>query len=126
MTPDVILSQLGVKLEYTSELPPLWVGAYLDDEKRVLIRRGLTPEQDEQARWHETAHAYYRDRESTPAIERRAWVYAARMIVDPLAYAAAERISTSSMFIAQELGTTTRIIETYRAAIVSGELRLAA
>ena len=113
-------------LEYTSDLPVGWVGAYLDDEKRVLIREGMTPAQDEQARWHETAHAYYGDRVSTPAIERRAWVYAARMIVDPVKYAAAERLSTSSLFIAQELGTTTRIIETYRDAIVRGVLYLAA
>jgi len=126
LTPNLILARLGVSLEYTSDLPDDWVGAYLDDEKLVLIRRGLTPEHDEQACWHETAHAFYGDRVSTPSIERRAWVYAARMIVDPMKYAAAERISTSSLFIAQELGTTARIIETYRAAIVHGTLKLAA
>lgn len=130
MTRDFVyadpLAQLGVGLQFTRELPDGWLGAYLHDERLILLREGQSQEYEEQSFWHEAGHAYYGDRISTPAIERRAWVFAAQMIVDPMKYAAAERISTSSRYIAQELGTTTRIIETYRAALVHGQLKLVA
>jgi len=117
-----LIEQLGVYLEYTDALPPQRLGAYLDDERRILIRRGLTTPLEQETLHHEYAHAWHRDRSSHPAIEWRAWRFAAQLIVDPLAYAAVERVSTSSLYIAQELGTTVKIIESYRLALVRGEL----
>lgn len=117
-----LIKNLDVEVTYTDRLPAAWHGAYWDDERRIFIRSGLTAPYEEQALWHEYAHAWHRDRGHHPTTEWRAWRFAARMIVDPLKYASAERLSTSSVFIASELGTTTRIIEAYRHAIVRGEL----
>lgn len=81
---------------------------------------------EEETLVHEYVHALHRDRSCHPAVEWRAWREAAKLIVDPLAYAAAEVCSTSSAWIARELNTTVKIIEAYRKAITRGEIRLAA
>ena len=116
------IADIGVDLVYTDDLPTTWLGAYLDDERRILIRRGLTRALNQQTLAHEFMHAWHGDRSSHPTIEWRAWRGAARIIVDPAEYAAAERVSTSSLYIAQELGTTVKIIEAYRKALVRGEI----
>ena len=120
------INDIGVELIYTNDLPPQRLGAYLDDERRILIRHGLPYALEQETLHHEFVHAWHRDRTSHPAIEWRAWRYAAQLIVSPDAYASAERVSTSSLYIAQELGTTVRIIETYRKALSRGEIVLAA
>jgi hypothetical protein len=71
-------------------------------------------------------HAWHHDRTSHPTVEWRAWRGAAQILINPEAYAAAELVSTSSLYIAQELGVTTRIVEIYRQALVRGEIALAA
>lgn len=116
------IADLGVDLVYTDDLPATWLGAYLDDERRILVRRGLTRPLELQTLAHEYVHAWYRDRSSHPTIEWRAWRGTARILVDPAAYAAAERVSTSSIYIAQELGVTARVVEAYRKALVRGEI----
>ena len=120
------IERLGVELVYTSDLPPQRLGCYLDDERRILIRHNLTAALEQETLHHEYIHAFHRDRSCHPATERRAWREAARLIIDPLAYAHAERMSHDTSFIARELGTTTRIVEAYRRAIHRGEIRLAA
>lgn len=120
------IAAIGVDLDYVDGLPDARLGAYLDDQRRILIRPGLTPLLEEQTLAHEFVHAYYRDRESTPYTEWRAWLGTARILIDPHEYAAAERISTSSLYIAQELGTTVRVIEVWRSALVRGEILLQA
>lgn len=121
-----LITDLGVKVEYTNQLPPQRLGAYLDDERRILIRTGLTHPLEQETLHHEYVHALHRDRATHPEIEWRAWREAARLIIDPLAYAAAETMSTSSAWIARELGTTVRIVDAYRKAILQGEILLAA
>ena len=120
------IAGLGVELVYTEELPAHRLGAYLDDERTIQIRPNLTHPLEQETLHHEYVHALHRDRSCHPAIEWRAWREAAKLIVDPLAYAQAERLSLDSGFIARELGTTTKIIEAYRKAIMRGEIRLAA
>lgn len=122
------IHNLGVDLVYTNDLPSSWLGAYDDDQRRIFVRHGLTRRLEKQTLAHELVHAYYRDRSSHPTIEWRAWRGTARLLVDPAEYAAAERISHSSSFIAAELDITTRVIEAYRDALARGELqgRLAA
>lgn len=116
------IAGIGVDLAYTDRLPAGWLGAYDDDTRRILLRPGLTRPLEEQALTHEYVHAWHRDRTSHPTVEWRAWRESAQLIVEPLAYAAAERVSTSSLYIAQELGTTVKIIESFRHAMVRGEI----
>ena len=120
------ISELGVKLIYTNDLPPQRLGCYLDDERTILIRATLHGSLEMETLAHEYVHAVYRDRTKHPAVEWRAWREAARLLVDDDAYAAAERISHDAGYIARELGVTIRIIEAYRKAIHRGEILLAA
>lgn len=120
------IERIGVTIEYTNDLPEQRLGCYLDDERTILIRPNLTHPKEQETLCHEYVHAFYRDTTCHPAVEWRAWREAARLIVDPLAYAAAEACSTSSIWIAKELGTTVKIIESYRKAVTRGEIMLAA
>lgn len=113
---------LGVELNYTNNLPSSWLGAYDDDQRRIFVRHGLTRRLEKQTLAHEFMHAYYRDRSSHPTVEWRAWRGTASLLVDPAEYAAAERMSHSSTFIAAELDITTRVVEAYRDALARGEL----
>lgn len=121
-----LISELGVELIYTEDLPSQRLGCYLDDERRILIRASLHGALELETLAHEYAHAFYHDRSRHPAIEWRAWRTAARLLVNDKAYAAAEAISDNPAFIARELGVTVRIIEAYRKAIHRGEILLAA
>ena len=112
------IADLGVTIEYTNDLPPQRLGAYLDDEKVILIRRGLTDTLEQEALHHEYAHAFYGDRTCPPATERRAWTMVAQLMVDPLAYAQAERVSDDALFIARELGVTKRVVTAFRTLLV--------
>jgi len=116
------ITDLGVELVYTNDLPPHRLGCYLDDERTIKIRPALTLPLEQETLHHEYVHARHRDRSCHPAIEWRAWREAARLIVDPLAYARAETMSLDASFIARELGTTTKIIEAYRKAVLRGEI----
>lgn len=120
------IADLGVELVYTEDLPAQRLGVYLDDERTIKIRPNLTHVLEQETLHHEYVHALHRDRSCHPAIEWRAWREAAKLIVNPLEYARAERLSHDSMFIARELGTTTKIIEAYRKAILRGEILVAA
>lgn len=121
-----LIGILGVRVEYTATLPPQRLGAYLDDERLILIRSSLCGALEQETLAHEYAHALYRDRTRHPAVEWRAWRTAAQLLIDERAYAAAERLSDNPSYIARELDVTVRIIEAYRKAIHRGEIRLAA
>lgn len=116
------IADLGVELVYTSDMPAHRLGAYLDDDRKILCRPNLTQPLEQETLHHEYVHALHRDRCCHPAIEWRAWREAARLIVDPHAYASAERMSLDASYIARELGTTTKIIEAFRRAMLRGEI----
>jgi Zn-dependent peptidase ImmA (M78 family) len=120
------ISELGVKLIYTKDLPPQRLGCYLDDERTILIRASLHGALEQETLAHEYVHAVYRDRTKHPAVEWRAWREASRLLVDPAAYAAAERVSHDVGYIARELGVTIRIVQAYRKAIHRGEISVLA
>lgn len=119
-----MIEQLGVDLEYTSELPPDRLGAYLDDERKILIRPNLTHTFEEEALFHEYAHAKYRDRTCERRLEHRALVEAAKLIIDPRDYARAERINANPLAIAKELDVTLHVIEIYQRAVIRGNRQL--
>ncbi len=119
-----MIEQLGVDLKYTLDLPPYRLGAYLDDERRILIRANLTRTFEEEALFHEYAHALYRDRSCEPFSEHRALREAARLIIDPTAYAKAEAINPNPLAIAKELDVTLHMIEVYQRAVHRGYISM--
>lgn len=89
---------------------------YSDHARMVLVRPGLDPWTYRCTLAHELAHAYFRDEDyGDPRLERRADQWAARMLITPVEYAAAEAIVGSSVgALAYELEVTPETIEVWR------------
>lgn len=117
-----LIDRLGVRVEYTSDLPAGRLGAYLDDERRILVRVGLTAPLERETLHHEYVHAKYRDRRSDAATERRAERECARMLVDEHEYALAERAGLSPLGIARQLDVPLAVIGVYQREILAGRL----
>jgi DNA topoisomerase IB len=116
------IAALGVSVEYRSDLPPGRLGAYLDDERRIVVRAGLTADLERETLHHEYVHATYRDRASTGVAERRAERECARMLIDEAAYAEAERIGATPLAIARQLGVSLAVVAVYQREILEGRL----
>lgn len=119
-----LIERLGVDLEYTNLLPPQRLGAYLDDERKILVRSNLTHTLEEEVLHHEYVHAKYRDRSCDRSLEHRAMREAALMIIDGEAYAAAERINPNPFSLARELDTTLHVVEAYQRAMTRRVVRV--
>jgi DNA topoisomerase IB len=117
-----LIAELGVSVEYRSDLPPGRLGAYLDDERRILIRVGLTSSLERETLHHEYVHARYRDRASTPRAERRAERESAVMLVDERRYAEAERSGLSALDIARHLDVPLAVVRVYQREILAGRI----
>lgn len=86
-------------------------GEYHHDSKQITIRPGMTAKQVLCTLTHELAHAYYGDGISSPSREARAWDWAARVLVDPDAYAHAEQVvGPHPGALAVELSVTVPVI----------------
>ncbi|MCU1438877.1 MAG: ImmA/IrrE family metallo-endopeptidase [Naasia sp.] len=90
------------------------LGYYDDTTRQVVVALGLTMVELRATLAHELSHAYYGHPCSKPAHERMADRRAARLLVDPRAYRAAEAIDPDPHFIAAELGLTPSVIRTWR------------
>ncbi|PSL37933.1 hypothetical protein CLV49_1541 [Labedella gwakjiensis] len=117
-----LIGRLGVRVEYRADLPPGRLGAYLDDERRILIRSGLTGPLERETLHHEYVHAKYRDRGSDPSAERRAERECASMLIDEREYAAAERSGLSPLGIAHQLDVPLAVVRVYQREILAGRL----
>jgi hypothetical protein len=117
-----LIRGLGVLVEYRSDLPPGRLGAYLDDERRIVVRAGLTGPLERETLHHEYVHAKYRDRGQDAAAERRAERECARMLIDEREYASAERAGLSPLGIARQLDVPLAVIGVYQREILAGRL----
>ena len=117
-----LIDRLGVRVEYRTDLPPGRLGAYLDDQRRILVRAGLTAPLERETLHHEYVHAKYRDRGSDAAAERRAERECARMLIDEAEYAAAERAGLSPLGIARHLDLPLAVIAVYQREVLAGRL----
>ncbi len=117
-----LIAELGVRIDYRSDLPPGRLGAYLDDERRIVVRSGLTGPLERETLHHEYVHAKYRDRASTPAVERRAERECAAMLIDEEEYASAERSGLSAPAIARHLDVPFAVVAVYQREILAGRL----
>ena len=99
----------GVRIIY-GNLPHPYRSLYRPSTELIIINRGLTLPQENEAIGHELGHHHRGHDCTTPTTEAQAWRWAAGFMVDPVPYARAEAINPHPAAIALELDLTTRII----------------
>ncbi|WP_232676734.1 ImmA/IrrE family metallo-endopeptidase [Nocardioides sp. R-C-SC26] len=98
-----------------ADLGPIRHGQYLRRRRLIELNRNLTLRQLVAGLAHEFAHYAHDDGCSTARAERRAWEYAARLLITPDEYAAAEAaVGPSVNAIAVELDLTGVLVEAWR------------
>lgn len=109
-----LCAEHSLAVEYV-DLGPVRHGQYLRRHRRIDLNVNLTLRQLVPGLAHEYAHYVYDDGCSTTAAERRAWEYAAQLLISPDQYAAAERLVGASVnAIAIELDLTPIIVDAWR------------
>lgn len=106
-----IADSLGVRVMHGAL--PCENGIYYNDLGLILLHSGLSSTLERCTLGHELGHAYFKHEFTTEATELAANRYAARLLIDDCEYAAAEEMSDSPLFIAQELGVTLAIIQAF-------------
>ncbi|QUW17638.1 ImmA/IrrE family metallo-endopeptidase [Agrococcus sp. Marseille-Q4369] len=99
---------------HTAALPQGFLGAFDHERQRILLARGLTPVEQRSVLAHELGHALLMHVGSSSADERAAERFAARVLIDPGALAAACRWARDDVELADELGVTVDIVQSYR------------
>jgi hypothetical protein len=90
-------------------------GEYRRREDTVVLSRRLTERQAIACLAHELGHRHFGHWCSTPANERRAWEYAAGLVITPGEYAVAEtRVGHHPAALAIELGVTPQLVHAWR------------
>lgn len=115
---EPLAAMLGVKIKESDDLHPGIDGIYLHQHRAIVIRRGLDPWVERSVLAHELGHTYYGDEDlNDPRLERRADLWAAKLLISPAQYAAAERLHGPHLgAIAWELGVTVDLVEAWRSA----------
>jgi Zn-dependent peptidase ImmA (M78 family) len=105
-------ASMGIRL-HASHLQEGTLGLYSPDEARIYFDIQLTPSERRTTIAHELGHAHYGHTCSTPAHERKAEIFAARLLIDPAQYAQLESVNPDRYYLAEELGVTVDLITTY-------------
>lgn len=104
---------LGVTVA-TATLPPTHRGVYDHARALVVYDYRLTPVERRCVLAHELGHVYHGHTTfGDEDAERAADAYAARLLIDPAAHAAAERLDPSPAAIAEELGVEERLVRVF-------------
>jgi hypothetical protein len=107
-------ADLGLHVEWR-DLGETRRGEFHPHADLIVLSSRLTRRQAVACLAHELGHARFGHRSSTPANERRAWQYAAAILITPAEYAAAEaRVGPDVAALALELEVTPRLIEEWR------------
>jgi Zn-dependent peptidase ImmA (M78 family) len=107
-------ADLGLDVEW-AHLQEGRRGVYFHDLQLILLSRRLTRAQAVSTLAHELGHHRFGDTCSNPANERRAWQYAAAMLISPQEYRAAEDlVGPSAPGLAVELEVTPQLIHAWR------------
>ncbi|MBT2503012.1 ImmA/IrrE family metallo-endopeptidase [Curtobacterium sp. ISL-83] len=96
-------------------------GFYDVEDSAVKVDISLTPDEKRSVIAHELGHVHHGHTcggVHNSRIERQARAYAAYLLVHPIDYAAAERVSADAFHIAEELGVTVELIDDYRAMCI--------
>lgn len=115
-TTDLILhaEDMGARVVWATDLPER--GRYYPGVNVIVLRHGMTERRTVSTLAHELAHHYYGDPYCTPAVSRRAWRWAARLLIPCDDYAQAELEHHSQGSIAQHLGVTVEVVTALQAA----------
>lgn len=104
-------ADLQVRVEY-APLGPRRHGSYVPDYELIVLHPKLTRAQEMCAIAHELGHRLFGDRCSSPPGERRAWEYAAALLITPDEYRAAElQVGHHPSALAEELEVTAKAID---------------
>lgn len=107
-------ADLGIDVEWES-LGSRRRGEYRWWNDTIVLNHRLTAAQAVSCLAHELGHQAFGDQCSTPAAERRAYEYAAALLIAPDEYRLAEEIvGHHAAALALELGVTTKIVEAWR------------
>lgn len=107
-------ADLAIDVEW-EDLGPSRHGQWLEHRGVIVLHHHLTRRQTISCLAHELGHRAFGDECSTPVIERRAWEYAAALLITPAQYAAAESSVGHYMGdLAAELEVTPKVIEAWR------------
>lgn len=102
----------GVLVAWAIGLPEM--GRWVPERRMIILRHGLTDTAARSILAHELGHAHHGDDCSTPAAEARAWRFAARLLITPREYAAAEALHPATGAVARELGVLVDVVEAYQ------------
>ncbi len=106
--------RLGVQIEWV-DLGATRRGEYLDDLQLIRLSSRLVGRDVASVLAHELGHAWHRDRVTNRLTERRAWEYAAVLLVTTEEYATAERIvGHHRAALAIELDVTPEVVAAWR------------
>lgn len=107
-------ADLGIEVEY-DDLGSKRRGEYRWHKDGIALNPRLDRRQAASTLSHELGHQKFGDRCSSPAAERRAWMYGAAMLITPEEYRAAEGlVGHHKSALAIELGVTPKLIEAWR------------
>lgn len=114
-TTDLIVhaEDMGVHVVWARDLPER--GRYYPGVDVIVLRHGMTERRTVSTLAHELAHHYYSDALCTPPVGRRAWRWAARLLIPDKDYAEAEAEHQSAGAIAQHLGVTVDVVYAFAA-----------
>lgn len=98
---------------HAAHLPDDVLGYYSPDEARIYFDLKLTNDERRSTVAHELGHAHYGHGCDSDANERQADSYAARLLIDPDAYAALKRFNPDQHHLAEELRVTVDVIYAY-------------
>lgn len=88
-------------------------GLWLPEHNLIVVRTGLRQSHDRTVLTHELGHALLGHEDDSPKHELQADMFAARKLISACDFEQASRVSTCCWHLAQELGTTQRIVKTY-------------
>lgn len=116
-TTDLILhaEDMGARVVWALDLPER--GRCYSHLGVIVIRHGMSERRTVSTLAHELAHHYYGDALCTPGVNRRAWRWAARLLIPDDEYAWAEQCHDTVGGIAEHLGVTAEVIHAYRATL---------
>jgi predicted HD phosphohydrolase len=107
-------ADLGVDVRW-QDLGETRRGEYHPQTDTIVLSPRLTARQVVACLAHELGHRRFGHTCSSPANERRAWEYAAALVITPAEYAVAEaRVGPDPAGLAIELAVTPRLIEAWR------------
>lgn len=101
-------------MEFEDFLPLGWMGAFSFLGRHIYLLRGMSPVRERSVLAHELGHAYYGHTESNAANEGAASRWAASQLINAEDYRLAREGAPSLSVIADRLGVTLDVAQTYR------------